>query len=55
VPEILLSGNHARIAEWRRRQSLIRTLRRRPELLRPEHWAELHRLGLLSPRPEKSG
>lgn len=33
VPEILLSGNHAKIARWRREQSLLRTLRRRPDLL----------------------
>ena len=33
VPEVLLSGNHARIAEWRRQQSILRTLKRRPELL----------------------
>ncbi|MFC1899409.1 tRNA (guanosine(37)-N1)-methyltransferase TrmD [Chloroflexota bacterium] len=33
VPEILLSGNHARIACWRREQAVIRTLLRRPELL----------------------
>jgi tRNA (guanine37-N1)-methyltransferase len=33
VPEILLSGHHAEIAKWRRRQSLIRTARRRPDLL----------------------
>jgi tRNA (guanine37-N1)-methyltransferase len=33
VPEVLLSGDHARIAEWRRRQSLQRTLERRPDLL----------------------
>ena len=33
VPEILKSGHHARIADWRRRQSLKRTLERRPELL----------------------
>ncbi len=47
VPEILLSGNHAKIAEWRRQQSLLRTLRRRPELLRPEHWEQLRSMGLL--------
>ncbi len=34
VPEVLLSGAHARIAAWRREQSLLRTLHRRPELLR---------------------
>lgn len=33
VPEVLLSGNHAAIAKWRRRQQLLRTLIRRPELL----------------------
>jgi tRNA (guanine37-N1)-methyltransferase len=33
VPEILLSGHHAEIAKWRRRQSLLRTARRRPDLL----------------------
>jgi tRNA (guanine37-N1)-methyltransferase len=33
VPEILLSGDHARIARWRREQIIRRTLERRPELL----------------------
>lgn len=33
VPEVLLSGNHAAIARWRREQSLLRTLKRRPDLL----------------------
>jgi len=33
VPEVLLSGNHARIDEWRRQQSLERTKARRPDLL----------------------
>jgi tRNA (guanine37-N1)-methyltransferase len=33
VPEVLLSGNHAAIARWRRRQSLKTTLERRPDLL----------------------
>ena len=33
VPDVLLSGDHARIAAWRREQSLLRTLRRRPDLL----------------------
>jgi len=33
VPQILLSGNHAQIANWRREQSILRTLERRPELL----------------------
>lgn len=33
VPEVLASGNHKLIAEWRRREQLRRTLLRRPELL----------------------
>ncbi len=33
VPDILLSGDHARIASWRRQQALLRTIRRRPDLL----------------------
>ncbi|MBN1302833.1 MAG: tRNA (guanosine(37)-N1)-methyltransferase TrmD [Anaerolineales bacterium] len=33
VPEILLSGDHARVSRWRREQSLLRTLQRRPDLL----------------------
>jgi tRNA (guanine37-N1)-methyltransferase len=33
VPDVLLSGNHAEIRRWRKRESLSRTLNRRPELL----------------------
>jgi tRNA (guanine37-N1)-methyltransferase len=33
VPEVLLSGNHAQIAEWRKEQAIRRTMKRRPELL----------------------
>ncbi len=33
VPAVLLSGDHARIARWRREQSLWRTFQRRPDLL----------------------
>jgi len=41
VPEELLSGHHARVAAWRRRQALERTRERRPDLLTPEQVAEL--------------
>lgn len=34
VPEVLLSGNHKAVAEWRRRQSVLRTAGRRPDLLK---------------------
>ena len=33
VPDVLLSGNHAEIAHWRREQALKRTAERRPDLL----------------------
>lgn len=33
VPDVLRSGDHGRIARWRRTQSLLRTARRRPDLL----------------------
>ncbi|MBY6685866.1 tRNA (guanosine(37)-N1)-methyltransferase TrmD [Rhodococcus sp. BP-149] len=33
VPPVLLSGNHSRIEQWRREQSLERTAQRRPDLL----------------------
>ncbi len=33
VPEVLTSGDHARIDKWRREQALLRTWRRRPDLL----------------------
>ena len=36
VPEVLTSGNHAKIKEWRRKESLKRTFLRRPDLL--EHY-----------------
>ncbi len=47
VPEVLRSGDHARVARWRRAQSLRRTLERRPDLLggralTPEEEALLH-------------
>ncbi|MDP6606105.1 MAG: tRNA (guanosine(37)-N1)-methyltransferase TrmD [Dehalococcoidia bacterium] len=37
VPDVLLSGNHAEIERWRRRQRLLRTRARRPDLLANAH------------------
>ena len=34
VPEVLLSGHHGTIAKWRREQALLRTAKKRPDLLR---------------------
>lgn len=46
VPDILLSGHHARIAEWRLEQSLLRTKERRPDMY--EQYISEH-----PPAPEK--
>ena len=40
VPDILLSGNHAEIAKWRRKESILRTLASRPELLEGIEWSK---------------
>lgn len=47
VPEVLLSGHHARIAKWRREQSLLATVRKRPDLI-----ARARNDGTLSPEDE---
>ncbi len=36
VPDVLLSGNHRRIAEWRRQAALDKTRKNRPDLVQPE-------------------
>jgi tRNA (guanine37-N1)-methyltransferase len=33
VPDVLRSGDHGRVEAWRRAQSLVRTLQRRPDLI----------------------
>jgi tRNA (guanine37-N1)-methyltransferase len=43
VPAVLLGGDHAAIARWRRRESLGRTWLRRPELLAQRRWMPLSR------------
>ena len=56
VPEVLRSGDHARVARWRRAQALRRTLERRPDLfagrsLTPEEEAAAARVSGSGPRP----
>lgn len=51
VPEVLLSGNHAEIDRWRRRQALLRTLERRPDLLETAALDEADRRFLASRSP----
>ncbi len=55
VPEVLLSGNHAEIARWRREQSLRRTLERRPDLLKRASLSEADRAFLERLRKEMGG
>ncbi|MFZ5858313.1 MAG: tRNA (guanosine(37)-N1)-methyltransferase TrmD [Chloroflexota bacterium] len=43
VPDVLLSGDHAKIEKWRREQSLLRTLERRPDLLEKADLSEKDR------------
>jgi tRNA (guanine37-N1)-methyltransferase len=43
VPDALLSGDHARIARWRREQALLRTWQRRPDLLAKAQLSEQDR------------
>lgn len=40
VPDVLLSGNHAKIEQWRRQESLKRTFERRPDLLESAELSE---------------
>ncbi|HJE96893.1 MAG TPA: tRNA (guanosine(37)-N1)-methyltransferase TrmD [Ligilactobacillus acidipiscis] len=48
VPDVLLSGNHQKIAEWRQKEALYKTYQRRPDLLeerqlseKEKHWISL--------------
>lgn len=46
VPEVLLSGNHAKIRQWRREQSLLVTKKYRPDLLEKAELSEKDRIFL---------
>lgn len=52
VPEILLSGDHAKIDRWRREQALARTLKRRPDLLETAELSEIDRVFLAKLKTE---
>jgi len=43
VPEVLVSGDHAKVRRWRREQSLLRTRQRRPDLLEKAELSEADR------------
>lgn len=48
VPAILLSGDHAKVDAWRREQSLLRTLKQRPDLLKKADLTEKEKAWLLT-------
>jgi tRNA (guanine37-N1)-methyltransferase len=59
IPDVLLSGHHANVARWRRQQRLLRTLQRRPDLLREarlsahdEAYLRLHGWGTDEQKPD---
>ena len=53
VPEVLLSGHHGNIEAWRRRQSVIRTAKKRPDLLASADLTEAEQCFLRGePEPE---
>lgn len=55
VPEVLLSGNHALIARWRRKQSLGRTWLKRPDLLDESKLSEADAVLLAEFKAEQTG
>jgi tRNA (guanine37-N1)-methyltransferase len=48
VPEVLRSGDHGRVEEWRRVQALVRTLERRPDLIAERGGLTEHEVELLA-------
>lgn len=54
VPAVLLSGDHGKIAKWRREQSLLRTFRQRPDLLANAPLSEADKKFLTSLSDEKN-
>jgi tRNA (guanine37-N1)-methyltransferase len=55
VPEVLLSGNHARIEFWRKKESLRNTLKKRPDLLEGMAWTKEDQELLDQVRSEEPG
>ena len=52
VPEVLLTGDHGRIAQWRRAMALRRTLERRPDLVEARGGISDEELDLLARHPD---
>jgi tRNA (guanine37-N1)-methyltransferase len=54
VPDVLISGHHANIEVWRREQSLLRTLQRRPDLLGQAELTEKERKWLAAKKRQEA-
>ncbi len=52
VPEVLISGNHAKIKQWRREQSILRTAFRRPDMLQTAELSDEERRFLQANGPD---
>jgi len=55
VPEVLLSGNHAKIEKWRREQALTRTFNKRPDMLEKAELSKEDKKFIESLQEEKPG
>ena len=55
VPEVLVSGDHGKLAKWRREQALLRTWQRRPDLLATAPLSEADRKFLKKLSEDESG
>lgn len=53
VPDVLLSGDHKKVERWRREQSLLRTLARRPDMLETASLSEADKKFLAKQKTEK--
>lgn len=54
VPDVLISGHHANIEVWRREQSLLRTLQRRPDLLEQAELTDKERKWLAAKKRQEA-
>jgi tRNA (guanine37-N1)-methyltransferase len=54
VPDVLLSGDHKKIEEWRKKESLKRTLQRRPDLLEEYPLTEQEKKWLIELKEEQN-
>jgi len=55
IPEVLTSGHHGKVAQWRRQQALLRTQSRRPDLLENVELSTADRKSLAAIREEAAG